>query len=117
MNKPSDIADFLDRAFDIRDYMIDAQNQSIQNEIKWLNDNYDNIEALRAHFTKMYGVVNLPSRDQILNQLNDYSMERLHVMAKYRANFLYKQYYANEKRKGDHFALKPISEILKLMGA
>lgn len=115
MNKPSDAVDFMDKVLDIHDYMIDAQNRRCQMEIKWLNDNYNNSEALRGYFLSMYDVGNMALKYQYFYQLRGYTLEKLQEMATFRASLLSGQYYANELKKGDHSALKPISEILKLM--
>lgn len=115
-NKPSDVVDFMDKAYDIRDYMIDSQNQSCREEIQWLEDNYSNPEALRGYFLSVYNANNLALRNRYLNQMNGYTMAQLQAMAEFRANQLSWLYNENLKRKGNHSSLKAISEILKLMG-
>ena len=96
--------------------MIDTQNRRCQIEIKWLSDNYNNIEALRGYFLGMYDVGNMASKYQYLYQLKGYSLKKLQDMAEFRANLLLGKYYTNKMNKIDHTALKSISEILEIMG-
>lgn len=115
-NRPSEYIDLVDMAFDIQDYMIDNQNLKYQTEIEWLHKNYSNREALVEHFIKLYPVGEYSLRYQYLNQLSNYTLSKLQEMANIRANLLYDQYVASQKRKRNHSALKPLVKILKLMG-
>ena len=50
MNRPSDMFDLLDKSAEFYNFFIDMDNQRIQQEINWLNDNYENIYTLRRIF-------------------------------------------------------------------
>ena len=50
MNKPSDRLESFDHNMEAYNFAIDIQKQRIQAELKWLDDNYDNIDALKYYF-------------------------------------------------------------------
>ena len=112
MNKPNDRSDII---FDLLGFMIDGDNQRMQEEIQWLKDNYNNHEELRRHFLKRIPIGSDDVKVLYVNQLSGYDAERLQNMATLRANILYDHICKNKQRKEVSEHLKSIIEILKLI--
>lgn len=113
MNRPSDMFDLLDKSAEFYNFFIDMDNQCIQQEINWLNDNYENIYALRAYFLRFANPRYFVGYMNYLNYLNSLSDSDIQSAAENRANVLYAQMRYNEQRKIENKPLKMIAEELK----
>ena len=115
-NRASDTIDRVDKNMDFYNGLIDDQNRQIINEIHWLQDNYDNSQALRAYFLRILADKGIGNKYLYLECINRYGIEELQRIADYRANQLHIWYCNNERWKVDNSGLKPIAELLRMMG-
>ena len=113
MNRPSDMFDLLDKSAEFYNFFIDMDNQRIQQEINWLNDNYENIYALRAYFLRFANPRYFVGYMNCLNYLNSLSDNDIQSAAENRANVLYAHMRYNEQLKIENKPLKVIAEELK----
>ena len=116
MNKPSDFFDYMDNTIDAYNHLIDIQNHNLQKRIKWLEDNYNNVKKLRIYFLDLYNTGNVEKNYWYADYLNSCNIVQLQEMVNMHANLLYSQFCINQERKINNSPLKPISEILKIMG-
>lgn len=88
-------------------------NQRIHQEINWLNDNYENIYALRVYFLSFANPQYFVGYMNYLNYLNSLSDTDIQSAAENRSNVLYAHMKYNEQRKIENKPLKMIAEELK----
>lgn len=113
MNKPSEMFDFLDKGAEFYNYYIDMDNQRIQQEINWLNDNYENIYALRAYFLRFANPRYFVGYMNYLNYLNSLADNDIQSAAENRVNALYAHMQCNVQNKIENKPLKIIAKELK----
>ena len=113
MNRPSDMFDLLDKSAEFYNFFIDMDNQRIQQEINWINDNYENIYALRAYFLRFANPRYFVGYMNYLNYLNSLADNDILSAAENRANVLYAHMKYNEQHKIENKPLKVIAEELK----
>lgn len=106
MDKPSDRLDYIEKVFDLRNFFLDCQKQTIIRDIMWLENNSTNFEALKGYFAGLLKV------ERVL-QLDFKSLQEL---AEIRGNFLYSQLRGLEHQKTETTPLKIIVQELKAMG-
>lgn len=113
MNKPSNILDLLDKSAEWHNFFIDMNNNSIAQEINWLNDNYNNIRLLKSYFLRFVDPRNFNCYIKYVDYLNSLSDAEVQSAAQDRANVLYAHMKYNEQRKIDNKPLKLIVEEMK----
>ena len=113
MNKYSGVFDFMDKAAEWHNYFIDLNNENIKNEIKWLNDNYENIIILKSYFMRFIDRRNFAYYIDMVNKINSLSPKEIQDAAEIRANTLYAHIKNNEQSKINNKPLKIIAEELK----
>ena len=59
---------------------------------------------------------NISNKHLYVDHINRHGIEGLQRMADYRANQLHRYYCNNEQWKVDNTGLKPIAELLRMMG-
>ena len=106
MNKPSDRLDFVDKIAEVNNSYIDYQVENLSKEIKWLDENFENIMILRQHLAQF-----LP-----FNRVSEISDDGIKSMATLRANQLYAQIQQLKSKKIDNMPLKVIVQGLKFRG-
>lgn len=116
MIKPSDFLDAWDKTFDIANLWNDSCRQNIINEILWLDQNFENIDALRGHILSCVNFKDPKVNEQYARQVLDYTDKRVQDMAELRAKFLYAQLQNIQKGKIENMPLKIIVRELKLQG-
>lgn len=106
MNKPSDRLDFVDKIAEVNNSYIDYQVENLSKEIKWLDENFENILRLRQHLTQFL------SSNRVA-ELSDDSVKSLAII---RANHLNAQIQQLKSKKIDNMPLKVIVQGLKFRG-
>lgn len=115
MNKTSDFFDAMDKATDLRNIIVDMQKQKLIDEITWLYQNYDNIDALCAYWLNCANFNNIAANLSYAQQFKSYSVEKIHSLIELRANFLYGQLQGLDYSKIDTKPLKLIIHELKAL--
>ncbi len=113
MNKPSNLFDLLDKSAEWHNFFIDMNNDSIAQEIKWLNDNYNNIRLLKSYFLRFVDPRNFTYYIKYVDYLNSLSDDEIKSAVQDRANALYAYMQYNEQRKINNKPLKLIVEEMK----
>lgn len=118
MGKLSDRLDRVDKAVDLYNAALEADNEQLRNEILWLRNHFGDVELLRTRFLELYkaSISNALARVLYYEQIKEYSVEHLQKMAEYRANVLFMRMQTNKARRIDNSMIKPIAEIVRLLG-
>ncbi|MBD5145946.1 MAG: hypothetical protein HDT21_08595 [Ruminococcus sp.] len=106
MNKPSDRLDFVDKTLEVHNSYIDIQVENFSNEIKWIDENFENIIRLRQHLAQFLS-------SNRVTELSDDSVKSLAII---RANHLNAQIQQLKSQKIDNMPLKVIVQGLKFRG-
>lgn len=113
MNKPSDRLESFEHNMEAYNFAIDIQKQRIQAELKWLDDNYDNIDALKYYFLSIMNFNNQLQYAQYAARLNACSSQQIQGMVDQRASLLYYNLQVLDSKKFENKPLKAIIQMLK----
>ena len=116
MIKQSDFLDAVDRVCDIKNFRADICSRDIIDEILWIDQNFENIDALRKHILKCANFKCKKANEQYAREVLDYPDKRVQDVAELRAMFLYLQLRNIQSGKIDNRPLKIIVQELKLWG-
>lgn len=106
MNKPSDFLDFTDKVTEIHNCYVEEQKKRLVAEIRWLDENEENPDSLRAYLAMHYNQF-------LVLQLDDAS---LHQLALIHGNTLNAQLNQLCRQKINTMPLKVIVQELKYFG-
>lgn len=116
MNKPSDFLDAFDKSVDIVNLLIDSRRQEIIDEILWLDQNYENIDALRWYILKHVDFKNKIANIDYAQKVLEYSDTKMQRLAELWANSLYAELRNVQSGKIENKPLKIIVQELKSRG-
>ena len=109
----SNILNNTDKVSDLNNFFIDFQKRKIINEINWLYQNYDDMNAISAYRLNLANFNNTAANLLYRQQFRSYSVEKMHHLVELRANFLYGQLKNLDNYKIDNKPLKVIIQELK----
>lgn len=109
----SNILNNTDKVSDLNNFFIDFQKRKIINEINWLYQNYDDMNAISAYWLNLANFNNTAANLLYRQQFRSYSVEKMHHLVELRANFLYGQLKNLDNYKIDNKPLKVIIQELK----
>ena len=116
MIKPSDFLDAFDKTADIINIWTDFRRQGIIDEILWLDQNYENIDALRGYILKHVDFKNKIANEDYARKVLGYSDTKIQQFAEFWANCLYAELRNVQSGKIDNKPLKIIVHELKARG-
>lgn len=116
MIKPSDFFDALDKTADIINLWTDFRRQKIIGEILWLDQNYENIDALRGYILNRIDFKNKMANEDYARKVLGYSDMKIQRLAELWANRLYAELRNVQSGRIENKPLKIIVRELKLQG-
>ncbi len=116
MIKPSDFLDAFDKTVDIINLWTDFRRQEIIDEILWLDQNYENIDALRGYILNRVDFKNKLANIDYARKVLEYSDAKIQQLAELRANFLHAELRNFQSEKIENKPLKIIVHELKAQG-
>ena len=116
MIKPSDFLDALDKTADIINLLTDFRSQEIIDEILWLDQNYENIDALRGYILNHVDFKNKIANEDYARKVLGYSDMKIQQLAELWANRLYAELRNVQSGKIKNKPLKIIVHELKERG-
>lgn len=116
MIKPSDFLDAFDKTADIINIWTDFRRQGIIDEILWLDQNYENIDALRGYILKHVDFKNKIANEDYARKVLGYSDTKIQQLAELWANRLYAELRNVQSGKIENKPLKIIVHELKAQG-
>ena len=116
MIKPSDFLDALDKTIDIANLRADVSGQRIIDDILWLDQNYENIDALRGYILNRVDFKNEIANMDYARKVLGYSDTKIQRLAELWANRLYAELRNVQSGKIENKPLKIIVHELKARG-
>ena len=116
MIKPSDFLDAFDKTADIINLWTDFRRQEIIDEILWLDQNHDNIDALRGYILNHIDFKNEIANMDYARKVLGYSDTKIQRLAELWANCLYAELLNVQSGRIENKPLKIIVHELKTQG-
>ena len=116
MIKPSEFLDAFDKTIDIANLQADVSGQRIIDDILWLDQNYENIDALRGYILNRVDFKNKIANEDYARKVLGYSDTKIQRLAELWANRLYAELRHVQSGKIKNKPLKIIVHELKVQG-
>ena len=116
MIKPSDFLDAFDKTADIINLWTYFRRQEIIDDILWLDQNYENIDALRGYILKRVDFKNKIANEDYARKVLGYSDIKIQRLAELWANRLYAELLNVQNGRIENKPLKIIAHELKAQG-